>query len=580
MLSYHHLKIHTSRSATACLLGMALLSLWPSLGSSTPTLPALPQATIDTTYSLPTGGTTWTPAYNASNTSCSTPTNITLQGALNCAHLGDVIVLQAGTTYTGNFTLPVATGTGWIYVVSSNYSSLPAPGNRLAPTDKPNMATIVSPYGGSGVGIQTASGASNYRLVGIEMTPATGIFLYSIFSIGNGETSTSSLPGNIVIDRCYIHGDLTVGSRRGVFMNGISVAVVDSYISGFIDPMNNNDTQAVGATNSPGPILIRNNYLEASGENIIFGGSDPSIANLVNSDIMVVGNYINKPLAWLSASPAIVVKNLLELKNAQRVLIQGNYMSNNWTSAQTGFGILFTPRNQSGTAPWTIVQDVTFTYNTIANTGSGINMTGFDASVVSSPGQPTSSLVTTRILIQNNLIMVSGLNGSSGISFQIQDDLQNVTIDHNTVYNTSSNQGNEFTATDATLYQNNQFAFTNNIVFRGVYGFYGNNAGEGTPALTQGFTNWTFTNNALVGTNDGAPYPANTYFPANASAVGFVNYTGDSSGNYALASGSPYKNAGTDGLDLGANISALTNATTGVLGSGTLSPLSSLQVVP
>ncbi|MBV8402558.1 MAG: hypothetical protein JO203_00045, partial [Gammaproteobacteria bacterium] len=39
------------------------------------------------------------------------------------------------------------------------------------------------------------------------------------------------------------------------------------------------------------------------------------------------------------------------------------------------------------------------------------------------------------------------------------------------------------------------------------------------------------------------------YFPANVAAVRFANYAG---GNYALAADSPYKGAGTDGVDIGA----------------------------
>ena len=60
MLSYHGIKIQSTKTAIACLFSMALLSLWPSLGSGTPALPALPQATIDTTYSPPTTGNTIT----------------------------------------------------------------------------------------------------------------------------------------------------------------------------------------------------------------------------------------------------------------------------------------------------------------------------------------------------------------------------------------------------------------------------------------------------------------------------------------------------------------------------------------
>ena len=42
--------------------------------------------------------------------------------------------------------------------------------------------------------------------------------------------------------------------------------------------------------NGSGPFLIQNNYLEGAGENVIFGGGDPSIANLVPSDIQILGN--------------------------------------------------------------------------------------------------------------------------------------------------------------------------------------------------------------------------------------------------------------------------------------------------
>ena len=49
---------------------------------------------------------------------------------------------------------------------------------------------------------------------------------------------------------------------------------------------------------------------------------------------------------------AWTVKNLVEFKNAQNVLVEGNTIENNWAAGQQGYSILFTPRNQSGTAPW------------------------------------------------------------------------------------------------------------------------------------------------------------------------------------------------------------------------------------
>ncbi len=48
------------------------------------------------------------------------------------------------------------------------------------------------------------------------------------------------------------------------------------------------------------------------------------------------------------------------------------------------------------------------------------------------------------------------------------------------------------------------------------------------------------------------------------SAVSFVNYNNGNGGNYMLQSSSPYKNAGLDGKDLGADINAVTAAVAGV----------------
>jgi hypothetical protein len=57
-------------------------------------------------------------------------------------------------------------------------------------------------------------------------------------------------------------------------------------------------------------------------------------------------------------------------------------------------------------------------------------------------------------------------------------------------------------------------------------------------------------------------YPASTIFSPNWGAVKFVNLA---SGNYALAPSSPYKNAGTDGKDIGADIAGLNAATSSVI---------------
>ena len=110
------------------------------------------------------------------------------------------------------------------------------------------------------------------------------------------------------------------------------------------------DSQAIAAWNSPGPFVIRNNYLEAAGENILFGGADIMIAGVVPSDITVEDNVLTKNPAWRGTS--WTVKNIFELKNARRVVVRRNLMLYNWGGSQTGFAVVFTPRNSSGRTPW------------------------------------------------------------------------------------------------------------------------------------------------------------------------------------------------------------------------------------
>lgn len=98
-------------------------------------------------------------------------------------------------------------------------------------------------------------------------------------------------------------------------------------------------------------------------------------------------------------------KNLLEFKNAQRVLVEGNHFENCWPNAQSGFALLIKPRNQNNTAPWSVTQDITIRFNTFDNVAQGIKMSGYDS--------PNISQRTSRILIQNNVLNVTNL-GSGG----------------------------------------------------------------------------------------------------------------------------------------------------------------------
>ncbi|MGH9940157.1 MAG: hypothetical protein ACREAM_28280, partial [Blastocatellia bacterium] len=296
------------------------------------------------------------------------------QAALNQAQPGDVITLQAGATFTGNFTLPNKSGSGqsgqseWIVIRSSIAdANLPPAGTRVTPSYSAVMPKIVS--SNSEPVIRTAPGAHHYRFIGLEIGVSSGVkLIYNIVDFSGGQTSLSQVPHDLIIDRCYIHGNPSANARRGVALNSASTAVIDSHVSDCHEV--GADSQAICGWNGPGPFKIVNNYLEGAGENVMFGGADPSIQNLIPSDIEFKRNHLAKPLKWKVGHPSYAgihwtIKNLFELKNAQRALVDSNIFEYNWADGQSGAAIVFTPRNQSGGSPWSVVQDVTFTNNIV-----------------------------------------------------------------------------------------------------------------------------------------------------------------------------------------------------------------------
>jgi hypothetical protein len=250
--------------------------------------PELPRASVDTTYSLPTGGTLRTPANSAA-----------LVTALANAVLGDVIQLTAGVTYSGNFTLAnKGAGSAWIYIVSSALGSLPAAGTRVGPANAANMPKVST--ANTDAVFTTAPGAHHYRFVGIEITTSVVSGLPPYFLVNtDGDSTLANMPHHITFDRCYLHGS-SYGTIKGIRLQSATTGVVDSYFSDF--KANNAgdrpDCNAIHTSFSAGPIKIQNNHMEATGEIFLSGGEDSPIAQLVPADIEIRNNHFFKPLAW------------------------------------------------------------------------------------------------------------------------------------------------------------------------------------------------------------------------------------------------------------------------------------------
>ncbi|MDG2408491.1 MAG: hypothetical protein P8M53_05715, partial [Pirellulales bacterium] len=234
-----------------------------------------------------------------------------LNAALQKAQLGDQIVLDAGARFPGPIVLPAKPafegqgGSPWITIRTSKLSDLPSVGHRVGPEHAESMPIICTDT--SYPAITSEFRAHHYHFIGIEIT-TTSEKTYDLVRFGFDTTrgrahatSIDQLPDKIVFERCYLHGSRTRDLRTGITMNTKAFAIFDSYISEVHE--RGADSQALIGFNGIGPFKIVNNFLEGAGENVMFGGADPKIDQLVPADILIERNHFFKPLRWKKGHP-------------------------------------------------------------------------------------------------------------------------------------------------------------------------------------------------------------------------------------------------------------------------------------
>jgi hypothetical protein len=527
-----------------------------------------------------------------------------LQAALDNVNCGDTIELQAGATFKGGFHLraKACDDQHWIIIRSNTPDgSLPPEGTRMTPcyagvASLPGRPTFncssptkvlaqimgkppMSP-------ISPDSGANHYRLMALEITRP----------VGSGLTQALIQPGgtvdHIILDRVWLHGTAQDDTARGIYLDGVTnAAVVDSYLNDFhCTSVTGSCTDAqdiVGGngSNAGGPYKVVNNFLEAAAENIMFGGG--GITTINPTDIEIRHNHLFKPMLWMPGEPGFVggvsgkpfiVKNHFELKNAVRVLFEGNVLENTWGGfSQAGYSILLTPRSHASRSsginqcPVCQVTDVTIRYNTISHVGAGVelaNPLNGIAKVQSLNGERYSIHDITIDDINSSKYKGAGVLAMvfNGWSTHV---LNSISIEHVTAFPDRSLLFLVNLTSNPTM---SNFSFTNNLVSVGPFPVWSggggptNCAASDQPALSLStcFSNLTFTNNALMAASSAfgpSKWPPQNLFLADAAAAGFTDAR---NGNYQLLPTSPYINAGTDGKPLGADIVAINAAIAGV----------------
>jgi hypothetical protein len=205
--------------------------------------------------------------------------------------------------------------------------------------------------------------------------------------------------------------------------------------------------------------------------------------------------------------------------------------------------VLFTVRNQDGGCPWCDVSEILFRGNLVRDVAAGIQIIGADSDY---PARPMRG-----ITIRDNLF--DGIDreawGGDGYVLLIGGSPAEVRIDHNTFIQAAS--GGVMKLADG---QAADFAFTNNLARHGDYGIIGTDHGIGSDSIAAYLPGARIERNVLAG-GEGRRYPPGNEFPAVADFTRHFQSYGRR--NYRLVLSSPWRRAGTDGRDLGADMSAL-----------------------
>lgn len=297
----------------------------------------------------------------------------------------------------------------------------------------------------------------------------------------------------------------------------------------------------------------------------------------------------------------IIVKNLFELKNADRALIEGNVMQNTWGGfSQVGGAILLTPANQAnGTlslCPLCFVTNVTIRNNwvtTAAQFGQFNNLKNINGQMATAGNKwsihgnvaenllyPTCNGCTT------GTATVALLEDTAPSASMVQHD---VTVDHNTIVYAAPGIGtgipNAFLglsgATIASGLNQHDMTVTNNAVLAGPAGTQNSFGGavaancaclwdgtkctnaKGKPMLDACWLPYTFGGNMLIG-GGSIQWPGVNCTTETTQTGAYTDFHNGWGGNYRLLSSSLCKGKALDGTDPGADISATQAATNGV----------------
>lgn len=357
---------------------------------------------------------------------------------------------------------------------------------------------------------------------------ASDVTFRNIRHLGNGgyETMAEVYGDRFVLDRSLMLGGVN-GQKRGLLPHATGVRVLKSHIGGIFWP-GYGDTQAIAAVRDCHDLLVDDSFLEAAGEVVLFGGDDIGAESSMCSDVHVRNSTLTKRLAWRDIPG--VAKNLYELKAVRGASLTGCFLANSFKSAQDGFAVVLTVRNQNGRDPFATVQDVLISGNSIAHVVGGFNILGRDDILQSeaweaNKGQVRASERMRNIQILDNVVRDISRHtwgeGLGGRLFQIQGGPADLVVDGLNVepgLDRGDGRHEGDPAVSGAIYFDQAhlplsgFRFSNSMIPEGEYGIH-SSFGLGTLALDKFAPGYVWKNQTVKrqGLNP-VKWPAGTIF--------------------------------------------------------------------
>jgi hypothetical protein len=521
-----------------------------------------------------------------------------LASAIDHAKCGDTLLLPAGSSFdVKEFPAKKCDDQHYITIRSDTPDSkLPPEGTRISPawagvSNLPGRPAFAQPAEGPAkllatLVVRRPSGLAvgdHVRFIGIEWTTAADVYIGRIVTAEHGD--------HIIFDRNWVHPaeGQEVAHGVGMFDGAHVVALINSYVSGLYCIARTGkctDATAVGGGKGDETIStlkIYNNFLESSGENILFGGA---AATQVPTDIEIRRNHLFRPMLWKEGEPgfvaansgqAFIVKNNFELKTGIRVLFESNLLENSWGGfSQNGFSILLSPRSQQNQCPVCRVNDVTIRFNRIRNVGGVFEIS--DAPAKTGGFAADGGRYSIHDLFADS-VHQQDWKGGGGFLLLVswQPPLHDIQISHVTAFV----PGRMLSVLNPGAKLKN-FIMTDNVFSVGADRPIGSAGGGpescagksqqvgGEAVVTECFEPYKFENNLII-SNRGS-FPKGNHIVTSAEAAGIRDLKNGSAKDPRLcheksagcSKPSPGVRSASDGRDLGADIDAIETAIAGV----------------